>query len=196
MLFERGVIVFFMLLFSLLAIKTTVSNIHFNINNEVVQEEPKIVARPVSPKQVECLATGIYYEAASESFMGQVAVARVIVNRVLHGFGSNPCKVVYQTTVTKDEDDNLVKMCQFSWACTGKPVPSEKNPRYQRALDIARQVLTEDKWNDVLPNNTLFFHNLQVAPRWVYKRVTTIGNHVFYSKGREKKTESTTVADK
>jgi spore germination cell wall hydrolase CwlJ-like protein len=87
--------------------------------------------------------------------------------------------------VTNDDGDKI-KMCQFSWACEDKGPPSESNPRYRRALDIAHQVLAEDKWSDLLPNNTLFFHNLTVAPRWVYNKVTTIGNHVFYSRGREK----------
>ena len=58
---------------------------------------------------------------------------------------------------------------------------------------LTKQVLAEDKWNDLLPNNTLFFHNLTVAPRWVYKKVTTIGNHVFYSKGPEKNITSATT---
>lgn len=183
---ERSIVIFFMLWFSLPIFQTAVISLNDSAIVIAKQEEKKI-EKSINANHLKCLATGIYYEASNESMMGQVAVARVIMNRVLHGFGSNPCKVVYQsTTVTNDEGDR-VKMCQFSWACQDKGTPSESNPRYRKALDIAHQVLMEDKWSDLLPNNTLFFHNLTVAPRWVYTKVTTIGNHVFYSKGREKK---------
>jgi spore germination cell wall hydrolase CwlJ-like protein len=162
---------------------------------EIVQEETKTV-KSVNPNHLKCLATGIYYEAGGEILLGQVAVARVIMNRVLHGFGSNPCKVVYQHILKTDEDGDTVKLCQFSWACESRPPPNENSPRYRKAVDIAHKVLAEDKWNDVLPNNTLFFHNLTAAPGWVYKKVTKIGNHIFYSKGPEKKTSNTHHTDK
>ena len=196
---ERSIVIFFMLLFSLPILQTAVNNIAQQSMTAVSQEETKIedkVKAIVNYNHLTCLATGIYYEAGGEAFIGQVAVARVIMNRVLHGFGSNPCNVVYQTTTLVNNDGDATKLCQFSWVCEGKTTPSENNPRYQRAKDIAKQVLAEDKWNDLLPDNTLFFHNLTVAPRWVYKRVTTIGNHVFYSKGPEKKSPSTVSQDK
>ena len=187
---EKSIVVFFMLWMSLPIFNSfIVTDITQSKPTVSIQEES--ILREVNPSHLKCLATGIYHEAKGEVLLGQIAVARVIMNRVQHGFGSNPCKVVYQsTTVTNDEGDK-VKRCQFSWACEDKGTPSENNPRYRKALDIAHQVLAEDKWNDVLPNNTLFFHNLTAAPGWVYKKVTTIGNHVFYSKGKEKATPNT-----
>jgi spore germination cell wall hydrolase CwlJ-like protein len=183
---ERSIVIFFLAWFTLA--------IGFQaITGSIVTTEPKPqeeqIAKPVNPvnaKHLQCLATGIYYEAKGEALLGQIAVARVIMNRVQHGFGSNPCKVVYQTTVITNNEGDQVKRCQFSWVCDDRGIPSENNLSYRKALDIAHQVLAEDKWNDILPNNTLFFHNLTVAPGWVYKKVTTIGNHVFYSSGNEK----------
>ena len=185
MLNKSDIVFFFLFLLSIVSMKIIIDTDKF-YETPVVEEVPTKVVKAVNLKHLQCLATGIYYEARGEPFLGQVAVARVIMNRVLHGFAKDPCRVVYQTTTTRDEDDNPVKVCQFSWHCQGKTTPQENNPRYQQALSIAKQVLEEDKWNDILPNNVLFFHNLQVAPQWVYKRVTTIGNHVFYSKGRER----------
>lgn len=168
--------------------------IAYQTSTVVGQEETKTI-KIINPKHVKCLAMAIYYESGGEPLIGQIAVARVIMNRVLHGFGSDPCSVVYQsTTVTNDEGSR--RMCQFNWVCEGKSTPSENNPRYAKAVSIATQVLEEDKWNDILPNNTLFFHSITVAPRWVYKQVTTIGNHVFYSRGREKKTTTVATNDK
>lgn len=187
---ERCIVIFFMLLFTLPIFQSAFNAIHHQQLVNDAQEETR-TATAVNQSHLRCLATGIYYEAASETLIGQAAVARVIMNRVLHGFASNPCKVVYQTS-----NKNGNKSCQFSWVCEGKTTPNEDNPRYQNAMLIAKQVLVEDKWSDIIPNNTLFFHNKKISPGWVYKRVTTIGNHVFYAKGHEKKTNTYRRTDK
>jgi spore germination cell wall hydrolase CwlJ-like protein len=89
-----------------------------------VEDEPaEIVAKVVDPKQLACMAKNIFYEAGNESIMGQAAVARVVLNRVSHGFAKTPCAVVYQAhTVEKviDEETVKVKLCQFSWVCEDK----------------------------------------------------------------------------
>lgn len=148
------------------------------------------VAKAVDPKQLACLAKNIFYEASGESIAGQAAVARVVLNRIQHGFGSTPCSVVYQTTVVKKEngdgDIQHVKLCQFSWVCEGKGEPSKHNPRYQQAKEIAYDVLAHDAYHDVVPKSTLFFHNTSVDPGWPYKVSKKIGNHVFYSKTKNK----------
>jgi spore germination cell wall hydrolase CwlJ-like protein len=178
---ERSILVFFTLLLSL-----SILNMMVTTTVDVVEQEEIKISNPINVKHLKCLATGIYYEAAGEPTVGQIAVARVIMNRVLHGFAKDPCAVVYQHTIAKDEDGMATKLCQFSWVCEGKTTPSENNPRFAKAIDIATQILAEDKWNDLIPNNTFFFHNMTVAPRWTYNKVVTIGNHIFYSKGREK----------
>jgi spore germination cell wall hydrolase CwlJ-like protein len=160
----------------------TVSLIEQAANQSIEEQLAKI--KPVNLEHLKCLATAIYYESKGEPFMGQVAVARVVMNRITHGFGSNPCKVVYQTTKIVDPEDSesIRKLCQFSWVCDGKTTPAKSNIKYRQAEDIARQVLAEDKWHDLMPNNVLFFHSILANPRWVYRRVMTLGNHVFYSK--------------
>lgn len=146
-----------------------------------------------SNEEVKCMASNIYHEAGGEPFMGQVAVARVVMNRVLHGFASTPCKVIYQTTKRKDPVDEQKEIirCQFSWVCQGKVTPHSDNPKYQQAEDIARRVLNNDEWKDDIPNDILFFHNTTVNPRWPYFKEFKIGNHIFYSKTDKSKNEST-----
>jgi spore germination cell wall hydrolase CwlJ-like protein len=61
-----------------------------------VAEEPEKVAKVVDHKQLQCLADNIYFEAGGESTEGKAAVARVVLNRISHGYGSTPCQVVYQ----------------------------------------------------------------------------------------------------
>jgi spore germination cell wall hydrolase CwlJ-like protein len=150
-------------------------------------EEPKI-AKTVDPKQLACMAKNIFYEAGSESINGQAAVARVVMNRIASGFGSNPCAVIYQVIhVDKLIDDELqkVKICQFSWVCEGKVDPNKNNPKYKQAEQVAYEVLAYDAYTEVVPKSALFFHNLQVDPLWPYKQVAKIGNHIFYSKAKK-----------
>ena len=164
---------FLMLSFFLLC---ATMSVNVGTRNAVMDTERKL-AKMVDPKQLVCLATAIYYEAGGESTTGKAAVARVVINRVNHGFASNPCKVVYQTT-TKDDR----KLCQFSWVCEDKPKPSENSHIYKTSKQIAYDVLANDAYTEVVPKTTLFFHNLTVDPMWPYHRVKQIGNHIFYSK--------------
>lgn len=155
------------------------------LSNEV-KRLAKNTIKPVNMEHVRCMATNIYHEAAGEPFMGQVAVARVVMNRVKHGFASNPCAVIYQSVVVQDsESDATRKICQFSWVCQGKSTPA-KNSKYLQAEDIAKKVLVENKWKEVVPGNTFFFHNTSVNPEWKYTRVAEIGNHIFYSKDKQR----------
>jgi spore germination cell wall hydrolase CwlJ-like protein len=150
-------------------------------------EEPK-VAKTVDSKQLTCMAKNIFYEAGSESLNGQAAVARVVMNRIAHGFGKDPCAVIYQASyVDKLIDDEMqkVKLCQFSWVCEGKNEPNKNSTKYKQAEQVAYDVLAHDAYTDVVPKSTLFFHNLSVDPLWPYKQVAKIGNHIFYSRAKK-----------
>jgi spore germination cell wall hydrolase CwlJ-like protein len=158
---------------------------------DVTMVKTAVKLKPANNEQVRCLATGIYYEAGYEPFIGKVAVARVIVNRVTHGFGSTPCKVVYQSTAVADENTEQTGIqriiCQFSWACDETLKSGMNRAKFNEAEDIARAVLTENAWSDIIPNNVLYFHSATVNPHWKLPRYIQIGNHVFYAQGREKR---------
>lgn len=152
------------------------------------EEPPAKIAKIVDPKQVACMAQNIFYEAGSEPLMGQAAVARVVMNRIAHGFGKNPCSVIHQSTLVERVIDNqiqMIKLCQFSWVCEGKGDPNKNNPKYKQAEQVAYDVLAYDSYKEVLPRTALFFHNIQVDPLWPYKQVAKIGNHIFYSKTKK-----------
>lgn len=134
----------------------------------------------VELKQVHCMAENIFYEARKEPQAGQAAVARVVINRVKHGFADTPCKVIHQVTKT----DSGSKICQFSWVCEGKSKPNQRDPSYLKALQISYQVLAFDAYKDVVPKSTLFFHNLSVSPNWKHYKAKQIGNHIFYTKAK------------
>jgi spore germination cell wall hydrolase CwlJ-like protein len=134
-------------------------------------------------EQINCMAANIYHEAGGEPYMGQVAVARVVMNRVAHGFANSPCQVIYQSRKRVDPNtEKAIIHCQFSWVCQGKKSPNTNSERYRIAEEIAELVILENKWNDEYHSKILFFHNHTVNPRWPYKKTFTIGNHTFYAK--------------
>ena len=166
-----------------------------NIDNHVEEatetvEEVVKVAKVVDPKQLACMAKNIFYEANGEPIHGQAAVARVVLNRIKHGFGSSPCNVIYQANYIEKQNEEgdtyKQKVCQFSWVCEGKGEPNKNSPGYIQAKAIAYDVLAYDAYEDVVPKSTLFFHNLTVTPSWPYQHAKKIGNHIFYSKGKRK----------
>jgi N-acetylmuramoyl-L-alanine amidase len=121
-------------------------------------------------REVRCLAEAVYYEAKGEPRRGQEAVAEVVANRVAsRAYPNTFCGVVYQRSA---------RVCQFSWACSGRRAPS--GIQWQRASDIAERVV--DGWRPGVAVGATHFHATFVSPSWsrVYRRVTSIGGHVFY----------------
>jgi hypothetical protein len=151
----------------------------FNIHTATAQEvkERNLPAYAMDIKQIKCMATNIFYEARGESEKGKAAVGRVVMNRVKHGFASNPCAVVYQKTTNRD---TKATTCQFSWVCEGKTKLNTKDPKYKESEQIAYEVLTLNQHKNVIPSSILFFHNTSVKPDISYKTKIQIGNHIFY----------------
>jgi N-acetylmuramoyl-L-alanine amidase len=118
--------------------------------------------------ELDCLATGIYFESKGEPLAGQLAVGKVIANRSeSHGrFPSTYCGVLFQRG-------------QFSFV-HGHSLPSvfHANKQWQTAVAIAKIVDQGLKESSV--GDALFFHARYVAPSWHMKRVASIGNHIFY----------------
>lgn len=119
-------------------------------------------------REVECLATGIYFESKGEPLAGQLAVGKVIANRADSNgrFPGTYCGVLFQRG-------------QFSFV-HGHSLPSvsHSNKQWQTAVAIAKIVDQDLKESAV--GEALFFHARYVAPGWRMKRVASIGNHVFY----------------
>ena len=119
-------------------------------------------------RELECLATGIYFEAKGEPLPGQLAVGKVIANRAESGgrFPGTYCGVLFQRG-------------QFSFV-HGRSLPSvpRSSKQWQTAVAVAKIVDQDLKESSV--GDALFFHARYVSPGWRMKRVASIGNHVFY----------------
>jgi spore germination cell wall hydrolase CwlJ-like protein len=132
------------------------------------------------PRTVEksCLAQAVYFEARSESELGQLAVATVILNRAkTEHYPSSICGVVYQGAAR-------MTGCQFSFTCDGQ----SNLPQNDRAWETALAVTTLALANDSKPRSVAaatHYHADYVDPYWSKSmhRLTKIGRHIFYSQG-------------
>lgn len=127
-----------------------------------------------SMRAAQCLATAIYYEAASESDDGQRAVAQVILNRVRHpAFPNSVCGVVYQ-------GHERATGCQFSFTCDGAMARAPSTAGYARALRIAHEALAGRVYAPV--GNATHYHTFRVWPVWGKSLVMTaaVGAHFFH----------------
>ena len=120
-----------------------------------------------------CLASAIYYEAATEPEEGQRAVAQVVLNRVRHpAWPHSVCGVVYQGSDRTS--------CQFSFACDGAMARVPVTAAWIRALRVAERSLAGDVYLPV--GSATFYHTLQVAPAWRLRMepVGVVGTQIFY----------------
>lgn len=128
----------------------------------------------ISEKAFRCLAQAVYFEARSEPFEGQVAVAYVILNRVKdRRYPNSICEVVFQ-------NEKRRHACQFSFACDGL----SDNPYEMVAWNVARRVAggtLKNASSDVTARST-HYHAKYVSPGWAKSLQPTIqvGSHIFY----------------
>lgn len=120
-------------------------------------------------EDMRCLAGAIYFEARGEPLAGQLAVAKVVINRK-HSpqFPNSYCGVVYQRS-------------QFSFVKRGTmPRIPENSSAWAQAKVIA-QIAHYDHWESEA-DAALYFHANYVKPGWAKRRVaaTTINRHIFY----------------
>ena len=120
-------------------------------------------------EQANCLATAVYFEARGESLEGQLAVARVVMNRATSGkYPPDWCSVVKQPW-------------QFSFVRHGEfPTIDAQSAAWARAQGVARLAIA-----NVVPSveqDVLWYHATYVAPSWGRRlsMVERIGAHIFY----------------
>ncbi len=128
-----------------------------------------------SPREQQCLASGIYFEARGESVKGQAAVAQVILNRVRNpAYPDTICGVVYQ-------NEDWRNRCQFSFACDNIEDRIRSEEHWKMAREVALAVTAGKIWLDQVGSAT-HYHAVYVRPNWAptMKKVGRIGLHIFY----------------
>jgi hypothetical protein len=146
----------------------------FSISRE---DKQKLIAkRKFRMAEFDCLARAIYFEARSESEIGQLAVAKVVLNRVKDpAYPKTICGVVYQGS-------NRSNACQFSFACDGLSDQPSSRSSWDQSKRIAARALAGDQSIQILGAAT-YYHADYVTPKWSssFKRLIKIGRHIFYS---------------
>ncbi len=119
--------------------------------------------------EANCIAVAVYHEARGESLEGQMAVAKVIMNRAASGkYPASWCAVVKQPA-------------QFSFVRRGAfPAVKTASSAWAKAQGIARLAMA-----NVVPSLTtdvLWYHANYVAPSWGKRlsQAQRIGAHIFY----------------
>ena len=126
-------------------------------------------------KAERCLADAIYFEARDQPYIGQVAVAQVVINRVFSGvYPHDVCGVIYQNA-----SHHLA--CQFTFACDGKRKTINEFGSWARARRIARETLDGQLYVQAVATST-HYHATYVHPNWVHEmhRFAREGIHLFY----------------
>ena len=129
-----------------------------------------------------CLALNIYHEARDQPFIGQVAVAQVVMNRVYDDrYPDDVCEVVMQGPTYSWKPDFPVRhRCQFSWYCDGKSDRTPDQTAWEQALVIAQGVHTGNL--DDFVEGATHYHATYVLPEWAETKtpIVQIAEHVFY----------------
>ena len=118
--------------------------------------------------ELDCLATGIYFESKGEPLAGQLAVGQVIANRTQSGgrFPGTYCGVLFQRS-------------QFSFVHRQSlPKVARSSSQWKTAVAIAK--IVDQHLKDPVVGDAMFFHARYVSPNWRMKRVASIGNHIFF----------------
>ena len=141
---------------------------------------------PLKADELSCLAEAVYFEARSESFVAQLAVANVILERVSsEKYPDDICSVVHQSRKWKGKP--IRNKCQFSYWCDGKPETIANVDAYQQSVsasDLALQgvILAQTE-------GATHYHAAYVVPYWAtddsFLTLGQVGNHIFYVDTRQ-----------
>ena len=125
-----------------------------------------------------CLAEAIYFEGRSESRIGQLAIANVILERVKQReFPDTICDVVHEWKGYPHKHE-----CSFSYYCDGKKEIMYEKAAFIIAMDGAtlalEGALVEDIWG------ATHYHTRYIEPYWASEMfyIGSIGNHIFYER--------------
>ena len=113
-----------------------------------------------SISEVRCMVANVYREARGEPVEGQLAVARVVLNRtIMKEYPDTACGVIYQKH-------------QFSWTSQYKDITYTMNE-----VNVVTKA-----YNEPDDFKATHYHNTNVHPSWrtKLKKGVTIGKHIFY----------------
>lgn len=138
--------------------------------------------------ETQCMTANIFFEARGESIKGMQAVAAVTYNRLKSKlYPKDVCSVVFDKNqfswVKQVEFKSVTKILEGDLS----DLNQKDTQQYRLAKQIAQQSVKEV--SEVLPKGTMWYHTLQVKPKWAKSKifVKKIGRHLFYTSKKEQK---------
>lgn len=125
-------------------------------------------------RQEMCIAQAVYFEARSEPLVGQVAIAEVILNRIVDSrYPDNACDVVFQNQHRRHK-------CQFSFACDGLSDRPKNTTAWEKSLKVVALVMKGERSG--VAKRATHYHASYVSPRWSahLNKLGQVGSHIFY----------------
>jgi hypothetical protein len=121
-------------------------------------------------EEANCIAVAVYHEARGESLEGQLAVARVIMNRAASG----KYPPTWCGTVKQPWQFSFVRNYQF-------PYTDKNCDAWRKAVGVTRLAMANAYPS--VDQDVLWYHADYVSPSWGRRlsRVAQIGTHIFYS---------------
>ena len=136
---------------------------------------------PENNPEAWCLAQNVYYEARSSNRADRIAVADVVLNRVIDTrYPNTICEVVHQGR--KNPNGTMKRnMCQFSWYCDGKSDWPTDMDAWVDAQQIAYLMIVHNDGRGLTEGAT-HYHATYVKPAWAKQKqlVGRIGKHIYY----------------
>ena len=120
-----------------------------------------------------CLSLILYHEARGEPRVGQLAVAEVVLNRVVDSR--------YPNAVCEVMEQQHEGVCHFSFWCDGLSDNPENKVLWAEVKITAQQVFyAYPEMN--LTQGATHYHHKNILPAWAkgLTRVVQIDNHIFY----------------
>lgn len=167
------------------AVATSITKVlHLDPILDVKEEQLVEGQEPVAKKaaivrktDLQCMAENIYYEASNQSYVGKVAVARVVLNRMTSGdYPATVCGVVYDGS-----QNTRTSTCQFSWTCAPRKSINKESAAWAQSEAVAKEVLANKDSLDIT-EGARFYHATYVSPSWrkSLRKVAQIDDHIFY----------------
>lgn len=136
-----------------------------------------------------CLSLTIFHEARSEHFMGQMAVANVVLNRAEKKYGKEKMLTAGAICSTMAANKQFsfangkLKRVNGGWRITPALLPKEE-AAWQYSVRVAKTALSlRAKGNAPdFSKGATHYHTTYVSPYWkkAYTPTTIIGGHIFY----------------
>ena len=147
-----------------------------------INPKPHLISQTLdlSHEERNCLSLNIYWEARNQDIPGQIAVAFVTINRKLNKYFKNDvCEVVKQG-YRKSRGS-----CAFSWFCDGLPDRPKEINAWEKAQQVSDWTIENYySQSEIYEDKPTHYHADYIKKPWWtkhMKRITKIGDHIFYS---------------